>query len=357
MARKSISLLVGAALLRSAALPAQQDSLLLREVTVDGYIIKANRTFKEQTLSSDSLRNFTAVSLGDAQQQATGIFVKGYGSGGIATLSLRGTSAQHTRLYWNNLDVSSPTLGLADMSTVPLAAFDQIQVQYGFASLSDGSGGLGGSIRLQQKSPSQDSNSLAFRQMEARNQLNEYRNVDEEAYDGNDDYQRNVVVRNYSETITMESLSAGLNVGLGWRIANSWELQLPVGLQYHLLQSSGYRAQAVSSFYGQYDKYGVTLYNIKDLQFASDQVTENNSGTLSNPSFLGFQAGLQLRYRLSKRWHLYAGGRMEWVPELKAAESGVKLDEFDQDLQSLYNLRDSWDWQMLGWQAGLQFYF
>jgi len=165
MARKSISLLVGAALLRSAALPAQQDSLLLREVTVDGYIIKANRTFKEQTLSSDSLRNFTALSLGDALQQATGIFVKGYGSGGIATLSLRGTSAQHTRLYWNNLDVSSPTLGLADMSTVPLAAFDQIQVQYGFASLSDGSGGLGGSIRLQQKSPWQDSNSLAFRQM------------------------------------------------------------------------------------------------------------------------------------------------------------------------------------------------
>lgn len=200
--------------------------------------------------------------------------------------------------------------------------------------------------------------SLAFRQMEARNQLAEYRNVDEDVNDdGGDDYKRNVVVQNYSETISLEGLSAGLNVGLGWRIANSWELQLPVGLQYHLLQSSDYRAQAISSFFGEYSEYGVTLYNVSELGFASDQETENNQGTLNNPSFLSFQAGLQLRYRLSKRWHLYAGGRMELMPELKAAENGEKLDEFDQELQSLYNLRDSWDWQMLGWQAGLQFYF
>lgn len=199
--------------------------------------------------------------------------------------------------------------------------------------------------------------SLAFRQMEARNQLSEYRNEVATEDSADDSYNRNVVVRNYSETITMKSLSAGLNVGLGWRLANSWELQLPVGLQYHLLQSSDYRAQAVSSFFGEYSQYGVTLYNIEELRFASDQETENNSGTLDNPSFFSFQAGLQLRYRLSKRWHLYAGGRMEWVPELKAAESGEKLDEFDQELQSLYNLRDRWDWQMLDWQAGLQFYF
>lgn len=198
--------------------------------------------------------------------------------------------------------------------------------------------------------------SLAFRQIEARNQLSKYKNV-VDTTDGNDSYNRNVVVSNYSETITMESLSAGLNVGLGWRLDHSWELQLPVGLQYHLLQSSDYRAQAVSSFFGEYSEYGVTLYNIEELDFASDQKAENNSGTLNIPSFFSFQAGLQVRYRLSKRWHLYAGGRMELVPELKAAGNGEKLDEFEKDLQSLYSLRDSWDWQMLGWQAGLQFYF
>ena len=137
----------------------------LREAPVVDYRIEAPRSFKETTLRADSLNSVTALNLGEALRQTTGIFVKGYGSGGIATLSLRGTGANHTKVYWNNLDVSSPSLGLTDLSTLPVAAFDQLQLQYGFAGLSDGSGALGGSLRLRNTVGWQQGASLAFRQM------------------------------------------------------------------------------------------------------------------------------------------------------------------------------------------------
>lgn len=143
----------------------QPDTVQLQEVPVLNYRVKPPRSFKETTLKADSLASITALNLGEALQQTTGIFVKGYGSGGVATLSLRGTGANHTKVYWNNLDVSSPSLGLTDLSTLPVAAFDQLQLQYGFAGLSDGSGALGGNLRLSNHAQWQGASQLAFRQM------------------------------------------------------------------------------------------------------------------------------------------------------------------------------------------------
>lgn len=123
-------------------------SVVLREATIKDYKITANQSFKQATYKVDSLQKTSASTLGEALRENTAIFVKSYGGNGVATLSFRGTGASHTRTYWNNLDIGSPMLGLSDLSTIPLSSFDELDIQYGFASISDGSGALGGSIRL-----------------------------------------------------------------------------------------------------------------------------------------------------------------------------------------------------------------
>jgi iron complex outermembrane receptor protein len=75
------------------------------------------------------------------------IFIKTYGAG-LATISFRGTSTSHTKLYWNDMPLNSPMLGLVDYNLVPVFLLDDVQVNYGGASLTQGSGGFGGSISL-----------------------------------------------------------------------------------------------------------------------------------------------------------------------------------------------------------------
>jgi vitamin B12 transporter len=109
--------------------------------------VSASEIFKEENYSVDSTV-LGQGTLAEALRRNTAIFVRSYGGSGVATLSLRGTSSSHTNVYWNNLEVGSPMLGVTDLSTIPIQAADDFKVQYGFASLSDGSGGIGGSVRI-----------------------------------------------------------------------------------------------------------------------------------------------------------------------------------------------------------------
>lgn len=122
----------------------------LEPVEVLDYRIKTEEGFREQILVKDSISALSAPTLAQMLSDFSAASVRTYGGPGIATLSLRGTGANHTRIYWNNLDLNSPSLGLTDLSTIPTAGFDQLSIQYGFASLNDGSGALGGSVRLKQ---------------------------------------------------------------------------------------------------------------------------------------------------------------------------------------------------------------
>lgn len=157
---------IGACFLMAANVAGQiKDTLQLDEAQVTEFLVKADNTFKEERISADSLAQIGRLTLGEALRDYTGIFVKSYGGNGVATLSFRGTGASHTKVFWNNLDVGSPMLGLADLSTIPVNAFDELNVQYGFASLSDGSGALGGSLRLDNTANFQSGNSIHLQQM------------------------------------------------------------------------------------------------------------------------------------------------------------------------------------------------
>ncbi|MBO7134440.1 MAG: TonB-dependent receptor, partial [Bacteroidales bacterium] len=55
-------------------------------------------------------------SLSEVLSENTSVFVKTYGRGSLSTASFRGTTASHTKVSWNNVSLSSPMLGMVDMS-------------------------------------------------------------------------------------------------------------------------------------------------------------------------------------------------------------------------------------------------
>jgi vitamin B12 transporter len=111
---------------------------------------------------SATLKRYRTQNLGQLLQEETSIFIKNYGPGTLATSSLRGGSAQHTATLWNGFQISSPMLGQLDFSLLPVAAFQQVDVQFGESSALWGSGAVAGSIHLNNTPHFQQGNRLQF---------------------------------------------------------------------------------------------------------------------------------------------------------------------------------------------------
>ena len=103
---------------------------------------------KVQPIDSTTLARFQFQTLADFLQYQSPVAFKNYGAGQLSSISFRGTSASHTALLWNGLNVNNPMLGLTDFSTVPLLGFDNVALQYGSAASCVGSDAVGGSILL-----------------------------------------------------------------------------------------------------------------------------------------------------------------------------------------------------------------
>lgn len=103
---------------------------------------------KTQRLDSVTLEQFRFQTLTDLLTYTTPLAFKVYGAGQLATVSFRGTSSNHTALLWNGININQPTLGQTDFSTLPVAGFDQLAVQYGSSASCVGSDAVGGSILL-----------------------------------------------------------------------------------------------------------------------------------------------------------------------------------------------------------------
>lgn len=91
---------------------------------------------------------FQSTDVGRLLQEETHAFIKDYGPGNTATISLRGSGAGHTAVLWNGLNIQSPGLGLSDFSTLPVFIADSLLLQYGGASSDFGSGAIGGALQL-----------------------------------------------------------------------------------------------------------------------------------------------------------------------------------------------------------------
>jgi iron complex outermembrane receptor protein len=103
---------------------------------------------KLQRIDSATLLQFRFGLLTDLLTYNTPLAFKSYGPGQLATVSFRGTSANHTAVLWNGININQPNLGQTDFSTLPVAGFDRLAVQYGSAASAVGSDAVGGSVLL-----------------------------------------------------------------------------------------------------------------------------------------------------------------------------------------------------------------
>lgn len=136
-------------LLSSASIHAQNDTLqFLEEVKLHGnFSSKLNTGYHIQILS-DSLLNNTSQSLGDLLEHQANLYFKQNGLGMVSSISLRGSGASHTGIYWNGIGINSTLNGQTDFNTLSANGFNQIEIRKGSGSTLFGSGAIGGAINL-----------------------------------------------------------------------------------------------------------------------------------------------------------------------------------------------------------------
>jgi vitamin B12 transporter len=129
---------------------AQTDTIInLTEIEIYGDRYSAFSTAnKTQKLDSSDVATYKSSDLSSILKTRSGVFIKGYGPGMLATPSLRGSSASQTALLWNGFNIQSPMHGQNDLSLFPVAFSDAIQIQHGGTGSIWGSGAIGGAISL-----------------------------------------------------------------------------------------------------------------------------------------------------------------------------------------------------------------
>lgn len=77
-----------------------------------------------------------------------GLNVNNYGPGGLSTLAVRGMSASHTAIVWDEVNLQSPMNGQFNLSVVPACFFDRASIQFGGSGVNYGSGSMTGIVHL-----------------------------------------------------------------------------------------------------------------------------------------------------------------------------------------------------------------
>lgn len=155
------------------------DTIKIPEVAISSEE-KLFETPSAQLLDSMSLINPNQLNLGEVLATKSNLFVKSYGMGSMATISMRGSGSSHSNIYWNGIQLNAATNGVVDLSLYPQLFLDEVQVDYGNTSLRSGSGGLGGAVQLNnsvdftnknQVQLSQDLGSFNYRNTTAKYQV------------------------------------------------------------------------------------------------------------------------------------------------------------------------------------------
>jgi iron complex outermembrane receptor protein len=128
----------------------QQDSVVVNLNAFSLSISKVNDFSKGYSaiLISDSLVNRNIRSLTDILKFNSFIYFKENGLGMVSSPSFRGTSASHTAVIWNGININSQLNGQVDFNAISANSYDNISVRSGGGSVLFGSGAIGGSIHL-----------------------------------------------------------------------------------------------------------------------------------------------------------------------------------------------------------------
>ena len=130
----------------------QNDSInKLEEIVLKGNFSPSLNSGYSIAIISDSILNSEYQNLGSLLQNQVNLYFKQNGNGMVSSISLRGTSASQTGVYWNGIAVNSSLNGQTDFNTLTASSFDEVEIRKGGGSVLLGSGAIGGAINLRDK--------------------------------------------------------------------------------------------------------------------------------------------------------------------------------------------------------------
>jgi len=136
------------------------DSVLaLPEVTVEAErarLRSETAAMRVTTLGPEAIDATSARTVADLLEARTGLFIKRYGEGGLATISLRGTNSNQTLVLVDGQRVADPQSGQVDLSLLPTVLLESVDVLHGANAARYGSDGIGGVVRLHTLQPTSD---------------------------------------------------------------------------------------------------------------------------------------------------------------------------------------------------------
>lgn len=129
-----------------------QDTIALKSIEIYASKIHVSQIGKKtEAIDSTIQQKFKLNSVAELLSLNSSVFIKSYGPGAIASTALRGGNASQTALLWNGFNLQNAMLGQADLALLPSVLFDNIEIEYGGSSSLWGSGAVGGSIHLNNK--------------------------------------------------------------------------------------------------------------------------------------------------------------------------------------------------------------
>lgn len=99
-------------------------------------------------LEAESMREAAAQNVADLLARRSGVFIRRYGGGGLASMSLRGGAASQTLVLLDGNRIASPQLGQLDLSLLPTVLFQSVEVMHGAGSALYGTDAMGGVVNL-----------------------------------------------------------------------------------------------------------------------------------------------------------------------------------------------------------------
>jgi outer membrane cobalamin receptor len=122
------------------------DTVRINEIRVAGKL--KSSAIKQTKIDSVELQNNASGDLATLMSRSAPVFIKTAAPGSLATISMRGTLASHTRVNWNGIQLNSPMLGQVDFTLIPTFLTDQVMISSGPGSVLKGAGAMGGQIDL-----------------------------------------------------------------------------------------------------------------------------------------------------------------------------------------------------------------
>ncbi len=119
-------------------------------ITATRFVIPINESPSSiEVITKEKILHSNSSTLADVLQNAGSIFIKDYGTaGGLKTLSIRGTTAEHNLILLNGSRINNFQNGLVDLSLLTSNNIEQIEVVHGGNSALYASDAIGGVINI-----------------------------------------------------------------------------------------------------------------------------------------------------------------------------------------------------------------